>query len=1028
MTKKKEKKVTKSKITVIGDSWRQLLILPEKTTASSKRKSQQIVTNIGASRLCELIRAATKNKIALNSQYIPKSGADTQVCVTFLLKECDKDNDFFKDLSDAGIEMPKKLLRIDNFQGVSPFRRAFVDEPSNQDNKPLDEKLKDTQYLVIYDDCFYTRELSDYQDQQKELYEGLMRVLFKEEYPKRILWYPRRFGDNSLKRDDNGFCLIIDGTLIARNLLANTKDPTDRDFNARNLLANTKDPTDRDFNGLIKVIEKDNKIGELIVKIKGGEVWKKLIEEIGKGNVLKDLLEEIKKGDNEIKTLIAKIEKGGALKDLFEKIKKDDNEIKTLIAKIEKGRRTNKQPKEDDALKKLTEKLKDAVVENGKERKELRKKIEEGKAFKDLVTQIRETEKFKEKITKIKDKMIVFLRADDLADAGMGQRGDGSVEECLEGILDGMQGSLREKELLRDCEAVVIENNVDSAFLLHLATNDKDNHCQTFFRTYRTDSAYRQDGGHIRGRGDFMVASCLKALINNGNKNIKLFKCLTGGIRDGLLRMLINFNVGYLTDGKGNDNTAGIIYKDFKDSEIPQKYLVRAVDDKGIGMDDVQKKPHKYPATYLSRGFRFPKQPLDFLPPGLLENQWANTPKEYKFIFLKNIVEKGLENLVRKEKKELAQEEKINFPVARLGKMDVVDPDEISMFRRLSNLIRQHFDNKTPKPLGLAIFGAPGSGKSFTVERIVEEAVGKEKYHLTVCNLAQFKDPDNLYRKFLEARNYSIENREDKRLLSVIVLDEFDAEFDKVSFGWCKYLLSVLEDGTIRIGGDLYDIGNALVICAGGVCQSFREFEWKSQKKKEAKVPDLISRFRGYADIAGPNPYFPYPWNETTKQIFEDLDIRKSQPSLEPAWIMFKGLLDRIVKQDPMQTASSLQELGLSHDDRAILDPLFEIRRAVLLRSYLITRMPSIYNEEEKTIAIESKVLRAFLKIPEYKYGGRSMQAIIDMSVLISPDSSRRFTAAMLPPPEQLDMHVDAAEFYDIIAKSDLMAEQEEEA
>ena len=647
-----------------------------------------------------------------------------------------------------------------------------------------------------------------------------------------------------------------------------------------------------------------------------------------------------------------------------------------------------------------------------------------GNAFRSIV----------EKRPEIKEQTIVFLRVDGLADAGIGQRGDCSIEECLEGILDEIRYNQNGEDLLllRGCAAVVIENGVDSAFLLKLGKGGELEECRTFFRTNRTNNAYRQNEGHIQGLGTFMVSSCLKALIDGKDEDDDVPAKLSKGIKDGLGRMLIKFNVGYMTSEEGeptNDKVPKYLVDIYK-LPTPEEILQDTPDGLQVREDKIIKIAHRYfvherradktegnakkdSATYISRFFRIP-DPLEILPLWLLERQWnEKEPRQPRDLehsdlttqigFLDAIVQSGL--------KSLEEEGNIKFPVARFGKMEVVEPDEINMFRRLNNLMRKYFDSDDEKPLGLAVFGSPGSGKSFGIKEVAKAVI--ENIHWIDCNLAQFEKPEELYTKLLEAKNYGKESRKEKQLL-VIFLDEFDTTCDGESLGWCKHLLSILQDGTFRLRNTVYDVGKALVVCAGGLCQSFREFEWKSreQKYRDAKIPDLISRLRGYLDVAGPNPYFPYPRTDKTIEKIGDLIKAITKPGQTP--IISEDWLNRIKKTNSGGEVSSEQDQNLPIEILIALDPLYKIRRAVLLRSVLKEKMPFIYREQDNTLAIGPRVLRALLDIPKYKYGTRSMEAIIDMSVSICPDS-RCFTTAMLPPPEQLEMHVDATEFYKII-------------
>ena len=674
-----------------------------------------------------------------------------------------------------------------------------------------------------------------------------------------------------------------------------------------------------------------------------------------------------------------------------------------------------------------------------------------------------------------KKRTIVFLRADDLADAGIGQRGDCSLEECLDGILEAIHKN-KEMQKLADCAALIIKNGVDSAFLIQFElTHEKDKedrqipnikYCQVFFRTSRTDNAYRQSEGSIPGLGIYMVSSCLRTLIDT-EKDVaskELLERLSSGIEDGLHRVLIRFCIGYLKnekDEKGSKECLEDIYgieqqkkkdecDEYKETKLLMRRLKKEDGEKKGDKPDIQKrKIRKYKAkkiieitnryyvhspeppkekekrvaaaaakdsaTYISHFFQYPGQPLAFLPPWLLEQQWRSGIPDKNFQtqndFLDAIVRHGLRTL--------EEERKILFPVARFGEMEIVEPDEISMFRRIDSLMRKYIiDSETKKPLRLAVFGAPGSGKSRGIMEVAHSVNTNIKE--IECNLAQFKEPDELYEKLLEARNLSKYGQ-----IPIIFLDEFDTKFNKESFGWCKHLLSVLQDGTFRLRGTLYDLGKAIIVCAGGVYQSFREFEWKSkdseneQESRDAKIPDFISRLQGYVDVAGPNPYFPYPLkDEKTIRTLKKLngEFVKHKVPVEKRISIFHGV--DINDWAPGDQLLPNDIKVFIKEDLKKLDPLYKIRRAVLLRSVLKEKMPFIYHSETKKINIGNKVLRALLDISEYKYGIRSMTAIIEMSVAVGRDS-RRFTIAMLPPPEQLEMHVDAEEFYGYIAKVD---------
>jgi hypothetical protein len=77
------------------------------------------------------------------------------------------------------------------------------------------------------------------------------------------------------------------------------------------------------------------------------------------------------------------------------------------------------------------------------------------------------------------------------------------------------------------------------------------------------------------------------------------------------------------------------------------------------------------------------------------------------------------------------------------------------------------------------------------------------------------------------------------------------------------------------------------------------------------------------------------------------------------------------------------------------------------MRSLLERKAIDLF-DSQGNLQIDSGVLEAFLKVYQYKHGARSLEAVLDMSML---SDSKSFEAAALPPTEQLHLHVDAVQF-----------------
>jgi DNA polymerase III delta prime subunit len=183
-------------------------------------------------------------------------------------------------------------------------------------------------------------------------------------------------------------------------------------------------------------------------------------------------------------------------------------------------------------------------------------------------------------------------------------------------------------------------------------------------------------------------------------------------------------------------------------------------------------------------------------------------------------------------------------PVAKIGDINAVDRDEINGLADIYKLILKYLQDKDDKkPLSLAIFGPPGTGKSSTVKKILKAArsatAKAEGGEALGCNLSQLTDPKNLTAAFHQAQDRALAEE-----VPLVFFDEFDTSLPEQPYGWLKYFLAPMEDGTFKPAeaNESYRVGKAIFAFAGGTAETFEKFQEYVGENKEVKGPDFISR------------------------------------------------------------------------------------------------------------------------------------------------------------------------------------------
>lgn len=301
-----------------------------------------------------------------------------------------------------------------------------------------------------------------------------------------------------------------------------------------------------------------------------------------------------------------------------------------------------------------------------------------------------------------------------------------------------------------------------------------------------------------------------------------------------------------------------------------------------------------------------------------------------------------------------------DVPLGVFGKLLTVDRQEIESFRSIHTLVNEYLSQDRPKrPLSIAVFGAPGSGKSFGITQVAK-SIAPNQIEKLEFNLSQFESAEELIDALHQVRDLGLSGK-----IPLVFWDEFDTPHRNVPLGWLRYFLAPMQDGKFREEQLVHPIGRAIFVFAGGTSARMEDFGrgLDSEIYRSSKVPDFISRLKGFVNILGPNP---------------------------------QGKVEG--------------------------DPYYIIRRAILLRSILHRDAHHLFDKEDgmEVLNIDRGVLRAFLKTSEYKHGIRSLESIGAMSQLAEKQA---FERSCLPSEAQLDLHVDGQEFLSLVQQMDLTGE-----
>ncbi len=266
----------------------------------------------------------------------------------------------------------------------------------------------------------------------------------------------------------------------------------------------------------------------------------------------------------------------------------------------------------------------------------------------------------------------------------------------------------------------------------------------------------------------------------------------------------------------------------------------------------------------------------------------------------------------------------LNIPYAVFGELITAEEEEMIAYRAAARLMADYAAGGPSKPLSLAVFGKPGSGKSFGVSQIADLL----KIDMHTFNLSE-ADEEDLPGFFHEMRDATLRGR-----LPLCFLDEFDSNGGRL----VARFLAPMQDGLFRQGPRTHPLGRAILVFAGGTAATVEEFRTgrhldvkkkaREARAKALKLPDFVSRLRGKIEIVGlGNP------------------------------------------DDETDTAN------------------MALRRALMLRSMIIRHAHRAVIGPGGRAQMDETLIRAFLTTADFQNDARSMEQIVLSSALSVPGS-----------------------------------------
>ncbi|MCB2231721.1 AAA family ATPase [bacterium] len=552
------------------------------------------------------------------------------------------------------------------------------------------------------------------------------------------------------------------------------------------------------------------------------------------------------------------------------------------------------------------------------------------------------------------DRCVVVIDVNDLRDQGaVISRGLSWEKTALE-LVWHLRGDVR-FAALRNCRYLIVRFGLDGALLYQYDGKNPLPDIQLIYDPKESEDGYRgkRKAGMV-GTGSAFTAW----LAVQFNSRVKMLSGISG---DELNKKKTGALLWAVKEGLAASRTAF---------------------DAGFG--EVSEEDPKYPEPALAElkkaagGFRSIAIPL-------FRDAFDADPKKWTVLDALFAPGSRLEDTAERALREAEVTDLDAVPLGVFKDLRTYDRFEIEGYRSIFTIMHEYIHNPGPeRPLSMAVFGPPGSGKSFGIKQVAELVRGDAKLDVLTFNLSQFTDTEELAAAFHLVRDSSVRGR-----IPLVFFDEFDTGMSGEKLFWLKHFLAPMQDGLFMDRGAAHPIGKAIFVFAGGIYSSFEKFNIQPEKPAQpGKTQD----------------------QPRVDEAVKDTDQSQTSVQTDAAEPLIYGDFKDAKGPDFVSRLRALLDItGIEHVGLPTASAL--LRRASILRFQLKNKAKGAF-DVDGGLQIDPSLARALLQVPRYHHGVRSMEAILDMSRI---GSCRHLTPSCLPPQEQMDLHVASEEFSNLL-------------